>query len=397
MDKDELLSIIDVLSNNAIGSFESSISQDRADAIDRYLGRPYGDEMDGRSTVVSKDISETVDWIMPAIMEVFFSSGNIVDFRPFGPEDIEAAQQESDYVNYVMLQENNAFLYIHDWVKDSLILRDGYVKVYPEEVEIFNVEKFSGLTEDEVLMLMDKGYELLGKDERQIIIDEQTVTVYDLKCRITEKQVKIKIEAVPVEEIRVSRKTRGSLDDAALVEHYTVKTRSELIEMGMDREFVEGLPAASDQTGAESSSRDRYSESTGAEGIDPSMEEIEYRECCVRVDFDGDGRAELRKVVIVGSEIPDGDEWNEEIEFQYFCHVTPKRLPHRHIGESLYDELQGLQLLKTIFERAMVDNVLGLVNMEYAINERANMEDFLVTRPIGIKRITGSQPIADSY
>jgi len=405
----ELIARIDALASNAIGSSatDSSVSTERADALDRYYGRPYGDEIDGRSKVTSRDLAETVDWIMPSIMRVMLSSGNVVEFLPEGPEDVPLAEQESDATNHVMLEENNAFLYLHDWFKDALILRNGYVKTWWEETEKTTVEEYTGLFAEDVTKLL-MGYEERGCDCEVLEQSENPVTLiigdvpqevptFDLKLRVTTKKGAVKITAVPAEEVLVSKRCRGDLDDADYVEHKTVIRRTDLIEMGMPDDFVNTLPANSNEHSSDQTSRDRDGESWTDESIDHSMDEIEYRECCVRVDADEDGKAELRRVVIVGKKIPPGEEWNKEVPFQYFAFATPKRMPHRHMGESIYDEIVDLQLVKTILTRGLLDNTYGLTNAEFVINERANLDDFLVTKPLGVKRVEGKQPVEGSF
>jgi len=406
--KDELISRINALSANAIGGDESDLSNERAQAMDHYYGRPYGDEKEGRSKVVSRDLSETVDWIMPSLMKVFLQSGNVVEFLPTGQEDEELAQQETDYTNYVMLEQNDGFLYLHDWFKDALLLKNGYVKAYWEEKETSMVERYKGLSMEEATSLfhqyeMDGAeVEVLSQEERVegVMLQGQHVDlpVVDLALRVKKKEGKECIEAIPAEEVKVSKRSRGKLNDCDYVEHCTKKTRTALIEMGMDKKFVEKLASESGEENDEEEwsrdSTDDVSRYTN-ESIDPSMDEIEYREVYCMVDYDGDGVAEKRKVVLVSNQIPDGDDWNHEIDHFPIYYCTPKRMPHRHIGESLDDELQDLQRIKTVLERALLDNTYANTNTEWLVNERVNLDDFLVSKPHGVKRIADKHPIGD--
>jgi len=130
---DELVSIIEAHRRQSLGDEGSSLASERAEAMDRYHGRPYGDEQEGRSQIVSKDVADTVGWLMPAIMKVFVSSGNIAEFSPSNEEDENTAQQESDYVNHVIMKDNPGFIVVQDWVKDTLLLKNGYVKHWWDE------------------------------------------------------------------------------------------------------------------------------------------------------------------------------------------------------------------------------------------------------------------------
>lgn len=403
LDRDELLSIIREQRDSALGSGHGSLSNERADALDHYHGRPYGNEVEGRSQVVSKDLAETVDWVMPNLLKIFVASGNIAEFKPIGPEDEEAAQQESDYCNHVIMQDNNGFMVLHDAFKDALLLKNGYVKFWWDTSEKISEEEYTGVTIEDVAMLLQKHQqsgaevEIAGQEERQIDMGGMLVPVFDIRLKVKTTTQKCVIEPVPAEEIRVSRKCRGSLQDSPYVEHVTTKTRSDLIEMGMPSKFVDNLPALNaTENDQEVFARDSVSDESGRYLYpvnDRAMDEIEFCESYIKVDFDGDGVAELRKVVVVSDQIPPGDEWNQPFPCVPIVSFSPKRIPHRHIGESLDDDLADLQEIKTVLLRQMLDNIYITNNQGWLVNERVNLKDFLKSLPGGVKRVKGDMPV----
>lgn len=403
----ELLAIIGSHRRDSLGAHDSDLSNERSTAMDHYHGRPYGNEVEGRSAVVSKDLSETVDWAMPAIMRVFTQSGNIAEFDPVGPEDEDLARQESDYVNQVIMRDNNGFILLHDAVKDALLLKNGYVKHYWLETEKVTTEEYEGLGLDDLTKLFSDlqsdgaEVEVVGQEERLIDIGGMIVPAFDVELRIKRKVGKCIVEAVPPEELRVSKRCRGSLQDSPFTEHVTRKTRSGLIEMGMPRDFVDNLPAWNGtDNDSEVLARDSVSDETDdiVQSItDRAMDEIEYCEAYLRVDVDGDGVAELRKVVTVGNKIPPGHEWNEPIDAVPVSGFVPKRVPHRHVGESLDDELSDLQEIKTTLYRQLLDNVYLTNNNQWVVNERVNLADFMQSIPGGVKRVRGMDPVSGSY
>jgi len=403
--KDDLLSIIEAHERDAIGSEQGDLSNQRAEALKRYFGEPYGDEVEGRSSVVSKDLAEAVDWIMPSLMRVFLASDDFVKFDPVGPEDEKAAQQESDYVRHIMLKKNPGFCWLHDWFKDALLLKNGYVKRYFEKYETTKHETYANLTADELLLTM-QDLESSG-DEIKVVgqrVEEtkddmgNVVPVYEIKVRRTNKKGKICIEGIPPEEIRISRRARGDIQKAPFVQHVTTKKRSELIEMGLPKAFVDELPTWVDTREAEEISRDSVSDENNSENssVDRSTDEIEYTESWIRVDWDNDGIAELRQIVRVGNKIPEGEEWNQEVDEIPISYLTPNRLPHRHVGMGLNDELADIAQIKTVLWRQMLDNTYLLNNVEWLVNERVNLSDFQTSRPGGLKRIKGLDPILDA-
>lgn len=405
---EELLSIIESHRADSLGVEDGELSNERAVALDRYHGRPYGNEMEGRSAIVSKDLSEAVDWVMPAIMRIFTQSGVVAEFGPVSQEDEAQAEIETDYVNQVIMKDNDGWIALHDAVKDTLLLKNGYIKHWWEVTDKIEEPCYKGLVIEEVQKLMQDlqqdgcEVEIKGQEEHQIMTQQGPVTVFDIELKIKRQKGKCCVEAIPCEEIRVSRKCRGSLQTSPFTEHVTRKTRSDLIEMGMDREFVDQLPAyIESRYGTQSLSRDSVSDESnyqgGSSSNDRSMDEIEYCEAYVRVDWDGDGVAELRKVVSVGNQIPDGEDWNEPVPAVAITAFTAKRVPHRHVGESLYDELGDLQEIKTTLQRQMLDNIYLVNNSQTAVNERVNLADFMTSIPGGLKRIEGIDPVAGAF
>ena len=149
----DLVAIIRAHRADALGADDGDLATQRADALNHYHGRPYGNEVEGRSQVVSRDLAEAVDWALPGIMKVFLQSGTIAEFAPVGPEDEQLAQQESDYLNLVMMRDNPGFMVLHDAVKDTLLLKNGYVKHWWEVEEKTSEETYTGLTSEQITMM----------------------------------------------------------------------------------------------------------------------------------------------------------------------------------------------------------------------------------------------------
>lgn len=404
---ENLITIIKAYRQNALGFEDGELANERASAMDHYHGRPYGDEEEGRSQVVSRDLSETVDWILPTLIRMFIQSGNIAEFTPTGAEDEPLAEQESDYTNHVIMEDNPGFLVLYDWFKDALLLKNGYVKHYYEEVEKTSEHEYSGLTSDELAYLIaqhEQGGEVEIKEQSEDVIYIQgemgdiPEVVYDVRLAVTSKEDKFNIEVIPPEEIRVSKRARGSLQDSEFTEHQTRKTRSDLIEMGMPKDFVMSLAAHNERDNdTEDYARDSvYDEQDNVEGLslDRSLDEIEYTEAYLRIDYNDDGIAELRKIVTVADRIPPGPEWNEQIDCVPITSITPKRVPHRHVGESLDDDLKDLQQIKTVLFRQLLDNVYVINNQQWIVNGRVHLPDFVKSVPGGVKRVKDDLPVA---
>ena len=130
MTKRELSAHLEQEINAALGYKDGKLTEQRSDALDRYYGKKYGNEQEGRSQIVTRDVADVIEWIMPSLMKIFTSGDKVVQFEPQGPEDVEMAKQSTDYVNYVIMRQNPGFSTIYQWFKDALLQKNGIVKHY---------------------------------------------------------------------------------------------------------------------------------------------------------------------------------------------------------------------------------------------------------------------------
>lgn len=142
--------------SGALAAIEASkLTSERSDAMDYYLGDMSKDMPveEGRSQAVSTDVADTVEGLMPQLMDIFAGSDEVVRFEPVGPEDEEAAQQETDYMNHVFMQNNPGFMVLYSFIKDALLSKVGVVKVWWEETEEEERETYYDLSEDQFAMV----------------------------------------------------------------------------------------------------------------------------------------------------------------------------------------------------------------------------------------------------
>jgi hypothetical protein len=397
LNREDLKALVSRLRQNAIGVQESTLDTERQEAMDYYYGRNTRPAPDGRSQIIDRVLMDTVEWIMPQIMKVFASTDEIVKFDPVGQEDEELAEQESAYVNHCIMKKNNGFITLYDAVKDALLLRNGYIKCYWDKRKKSYVESYTGLTEEGIKKLVsdyeqnEEEVEILEQESKPETIVmmtpegpmEQQIETFSIKIRIRCEEGYLCSEAVPPEEIIVAEDAKGSIAGLKFLGHLTTKTRTELIEMGMDRKFVDSLNAVDgkDDEGTIAGHRDPIIENDPEAALERSMDDIEYLEAYILVDYDDDGMAELRKVVQVGGEIPDGDDWIEEIDHIPFTYGVPIRMPHRHVGVSLFDLVKDLQDQSSALRRQLFDNVYITNNQRPAISEQVNLKDVMLSKP----------------
>ena len=379
----------------ALGYHDTEFSQDRIDAMDYYLGEPFGNEQPDRSQVVATEVSDTIETIMPNLMRIFTQSDEYVRFIPTGPEDVAVAEQASDYCNWIINTDNPGFEIVHNWFKDALLLKLGVVKYSWDEVVDVEVEEYEGLTDQEVTaLIIDDSVEVTEQDERvigepQIMPDGTVVSapvVYDVKIRRTDKSGRVNIENVPPEEFLISKRAK-SLRDASFVSHRTTMTVSDLVSMGYDQDEVEQYAGYTDlDTTEERTSRFEDLES-GSEfdSKDPTMREVLVAESYIKADYDGDGVAELRRVVTVGSGYHILE--NDECDHVPFAILSPILMPHRAIGRSVAELVMDVQLIKSTLMRQLLDNIYNTNNARVvAVEGQVNLDELLTNRPGGVVR-----------
>ena len=401
MTDDELLALIEAREGESYGYGDGELSEKRADAIARFLGEPYGDEREGRSSVVATDLRDTILWAMPQLLRVFLGGDELVCFDPRGPEDEQQAKLETEYLNWLALERNDAFQTFSTLIQDALLLGTGYAKVWWDVSEDIQTETYTGKSDDEIGMLLgDPDIEVIEHSAYPdpagggVYMDPMAGTVempapamHDVKVKRRYAQELARYAAVPPEELLVHKTVRtGSVQDAAFVEHRRMVTLSELREMGYtvaDDDF-----SADDWIdSAEEEARNRYEdEHSEAIDADPSMRRVLYRECYLRVDIDRDGIAELRKVCIANKKVLDSDE----ADCVPFAAFSPILFGHRHHGLSFYDLLAEITAIKTALLRGMLDSQYLAVQPRTAVDvNRVNLDDMLVSRPGGVVRVNG--------
>jgi hypothetical protein len=173
----EVQAILKAEKADALSADEASkLSEERARAIDYYMGDVSKDmpAQKDRSQAVSYDVMDTVEGLMPPLVEIFVGGEDVVEFVPFGPEDEQQALQETDYINHVFMQKNPGFLIFYTFIKDALLSKNAVVKVYWEEKEEETQETYWGLDDAAYgMLLMDKRLTVIEHTERQGIPGQQ--------------------------------------------------------------------------------------------------------------------------------------------------------------------------------------------------------------------------------
>lgn len=402
--------------DDSIGFVESETVDQRKTALQYYLRQPLGNEVEGRSQVVTGEVAEAIDGALPALLRIFTGSDQIVVADPSGPGDEAGAKQATDYLNYIFLRDNPGVTIMRDWFFDALLQKNGIVKAYWEDKVDVSREEYEGLTDDELAMMMqDPEIEIVSQNVRQIpAIDPamaETITaaggvvptfnLNDVKIKKTKNLGRVVIENVPPEEFLISKKgvsIRGSRA-APFVAHRRQVSRSDLVAMGFDKDQVNSLPSG-DALAYTPERVVRFSpgeQPYDVQSQETALQEVEVFECYILHDENDDGIAELRQVFYAGNEIlkkSNGDEANEDCDYIPFYSICPIPIPHKFFGNSLADRTTDLQLIKTTVTRQMLDN-LYLTNdaRTWAVDGQVNLDDLLTSTAGGVIRVKSPQAI----
>ena len=426
MEEQELKAITDAEIRQSVGYFGGKLAEQRRKAEYYYLGIAKGDlsppEVEGRSSVVVPYVRNVIESMLPQLMVKFTGGDSVVEFEAQKPSDEDAAKNCTDYLNYLFWKKNSGHSVAYTWMKDALLQKRGFVKVWWDTRVEQTKEEYKGLSHVEIAQIMDD--EELEVTEQKTYPDEEDakmrqqaieqasqalqnpqtaqqaqmhiqqiqaqppVMLYDITAQRSKKGGKLCIENVPPEEFLISRRAKD-IATAPFVGHRFLRTMSDLRSMGYKNVEQLGSDESAIALNAERVERlswdDELAYATGDnEHQEESQRQVWVTECYLKVDWDGDGISEIRKVTRAGNEILD----NEEVDIIPFISICPIPLPHKFMGLSVADLAMETQKTETSILRSSLDNLYLDVNGRYfAVENQVNLDDLLTSRPGGVVRV----------
>ena len=415
LSNDDLLALLKRKEDAAAHYVHGQLGQERETALREFYRMPYGDETeDGWSKIIASDVSDSVEWLLPALLKIFTSTDKAVSFEPTTAKDVAGADQATDACNYVFYKQNNGFLVLYTAIKDMLTVRNCAVMWRKETKETVSSVPFKSATQDMLAMLLqeqDAEIEfatpspMMGQDG-QPIIDPMTgepVMAYEGRIKKTEKRTICKVEAFSPEDLLVEREwTSPLLQDCPYVCRLMHVTMSDLAEMGLNLDDDDSLEESSQPNGASTRLNDvnrtettEYgsTEDYGDESMSDGWLRIEY----VLVDMDGDGIAERRCIYRLDDKILK----NEVVSHVPIATASPILNTHRWDGQSIWDMVSDLQKLHTELLRQTLNNLYLTNNPRTKVltdanwSPLANIDDLLDSRPGGVIRMRDPNAVTD--
>lgn len=385
IDDTELEGIARAFIADSLGGPGSEISAIRERNLRAYNAEASGDfaapDIDDRSTFVSSDVADTVDGMLPQLLDVFVSDEKAVECKAKkpGPQAEQQAKQATAYLNYLFYTQNDGLLVLFEWLQDALTQKVGFVKVWAEEEAEDSQQTYEGQTEDQLAMLLMDGAELAGEPQ----VDDEgglTFTVVN-----NQKRMRFKVECVAPSEMRVDPNANWNGGLAAVGE-VKQKRRFELEEMGYDLEGI-GEGSASDTSGERQAV---LGDAEGEDGVDlhDSHRLYEYAELYLKLDVDGDGVAEWSQVCLINGNLVNVEKTDDH-PYEKFC-LQPRA--HAFFGDCAADRAYVIQKEQTNLSRALFDNVYFSTNQRTYVNtdKDVNIGDLLDNRPGGVVRGRGA-------
>jgi hypothetical protein len=400
MDKRTIESIVQSAVKDAIDFVDEEISEDRTKAQRYFDGKVDIGEEDGRSSVVSTKVRDTIRAIKPSLMRVFLSSDKPVEYIPESQEQVAMSEQATRYVQW-RFDELGGYRILNDAFHDALLKKVGIVKAFWETHEESEIHEFSNLTEDEYYLLAaDDDVEILEYSEEEILSDDPLVPSEVLRSmKVSHKKTsgRLCVTPVPPEEFFIDRNAR-SLDDFYVCGHKTDMRGGDLVEMGIDYETVSSLSGVhSDDTQAqrEDAARRGYEPDTSDQSEqDVSMKLVAVSEAFMKMDVEGTGIPQMYKFILGGTDnkLLDYEPWGD-VSFAAF-EVDPE--PHTFYGRSLADLIMEDQDASTAMLRGILDNVALTNNPRTeAVDSQVNMGDLMNNEIGGVVRVRSPGMIRD--
>lgn len=373
---------------------DSYLAPAREEAMAYYLGEEFGNEEEGRSRVVMTEVRDTILAMLPSLLRIFTGGEKVVEFVPKGAEDVAAAEQATDLINYIFMQENPGFRILHDAMKDALISKTGVLTWYKVDEESVEYYDYSGLSPEEMAFITsDPDVSVESMSE---VIDLDTgFTKTDLRIRRVKRTPRYVVECIPPEQFLIDNEAT-SIDNAIYVARRKLATVSELVAMGYPREIIEeNAGTGGFDMNMETLVRNPADQSFFGltQTTDETTDKVFYVESYIRCDRDGDGIAELHKVCSVGN----GAYilHSEVVQKAPFSLLAPDPTPHTIFGQSIADQTMDLQLIKSSILRNTLDSLAQSIHPRTVVIEnQVNMADVMNVETGAIIRARAAGAVA---
>lgn len=381
----ELGAMLDKELRQSLGAPTSEIASLRLRNLQYYKAEATGElappSIPDRSSIVSSDVADTVEWMLPSLVRVFAASPDAVECEPRQQRFAPQAKLASEYMRHVFWKKNEGFDVLNAWFRDALVQKVGFVRVDWEDEERDVEESYKGLLPEQVQELLGDKDEVtpISKESRVVDVMGQQVEVFDLTVKLTKTESRCVVKCIPPEEMRIHPRARYG-DEPLFIAQQFYRTRQELEAEGYDLRNV----STEDGWNMEEIERANTQTPFFFDASDGELQRYRCSECYIQLDQDGDGIPEWVRVFMIGKTVLEQEKVPDH-PFVWFC---PIPLPHTFFGLCPADQAIEPQRMRTSLIRAVLDNVYLSVNQRtIAVEDQVNLDDLLMSRPGGVVRV----------
>lgn len=343
-----------------------------------------------RCEITSTDVQDTIESTMPALMETFFGSTEVISVQGMDgtPQDEERAEKFQALLNY-QLDREQFFMTAYQWFKDALITNMGIIKVdwertYRDEVERVPIlpqvmEQFQQDTRNGTI-------KVLGMEEAPEIGG-----VIATVSRIDKNQPRIR--NVLASEFRFSPDA-VNLRDADFVAHRKIVTLDYLRKQAKSGlyENVEELVGKAENphyTQLDQINNQHIDDEPNT--TDSGRRKVELYECYVNLNMTDDDDGELTPMIVTISNGVILRMEENTYERNPFFILSPRLDPHKVWPESGFvDLIAQIQHTKTAIYRQIIYNMAQTNDSKMAVNLAQLVDINDITESRRIIRVNGN-------
>ncbi len=124
----------------------------RDEWLSQSYGQPYGNEVDGKSKIVSKDIKKQIEWLIPSATDPFLSTADVIKCNPVTYEDDKASKQNELLLNTQFCRKFPRYNFVNKAVRvlateGTVVIQTGWEYEDREVEEEMDVIKMGPLGE----------------------------------------------------------------------------------------------------------------------------------------------------------------------------------------------------------------------------------------------------------
>ena len=121
-------------------------------------GKPYGNEVKGKSQIVSQDVRKQLEWMLPSLADPFLSSPDIIKCSPITWEDLHAARQNELLLNTQFCRKFPRYNFLMKSLKvlameGTLVVQTGWDYEDEEVEEMLETVAVDPMTGEEIIVM----------------------------------------------------------------------------------------------------------------------------------------------------------------------------------------------------------------------------------------------------